>query len=88
MRARAGSPSSATPSSSPHSAGERLWSIAPATSGAPLASTPWFTGELGRLRDVTQGPDGELWFIGNNTDGRGSPSPGDDRLFRVRLAPA
>ena len=68
--------------------GERLWAIAPATSGAPLASTPWFTGELGRLRDVTQGPDGELWFIGNNTDGRGAPSPGDDRLFRVRLAPA
>ena len=68
--------------------GERLWSIAPATSGAALSATPWFTGELGRLRDVTAGPDGELWFIGNNTDGRGSPSPGDDKLFRVRLAPA
>ncbi|RZS64295.1 glucose/arabinose dehydrogenase [Agromyces ramosus] len=68
--------------------GERLWAIAPATTGAALASTPWFTGELGRIRDVTEGPDGELWFIGNNTDGRGAPSPGDDRLFRVRLAPA
>jgi len=68
--------------------GERLWAIAPASSGAPLASTPWFTGELGRLRDVTQGPGDELWFIGNNTDGRGAPSPGDDRLFRVHLAPA
>jgi glucose/arabinose dehydrogenase len=68
--------------------GERLWSIAPATSGGALAATPWFTGELGRLRDVTAGPDGELWFIGNNTDGRGDPSPGDDKLFRVRLAPA
>ncbi|KRE21089.1 hypothetical protein ASG80_15135 [Agromyces sp. Soil535] len=67
--------------------GERLWSIAPATSGAALSSTPWFVGELGRLRDVTAGPDGELWFIGNNTDGRGVPSPGDDKLFRVRLAP-
>lgn len=67
--------------------GERLWSIAPATSGAPLASTPWFVGELGRLRDVTAGPDGELWFIGNNTDGRGDPRAGDDRLYRVPLAP-
>ena len=67
--------------------GERLWSIAPATAGGPLTATPWFVGELGRLRDVTAGPDGELWFIGNNTDGRGSPSAGDDRLFRVRLAP-
>jgi glucose/arabinose dehydrogenase len=68
--------------------GERLWTIAPATSGAALSATPWFTGELGRLRDVTAGPDGELWFIGNNTDGRGDPSPGDDKLFRVRLGPA
>lgn len=68
--------------------GERLWTIAPATAGGALTSTPWFEGELGRLRDVTAGPDGELWFIGNNTDGRGVPSPGDDKLFRVRLAPA
>ena len=67
--------------------GERLWSIAPATAGGALAAAPWFVGELGRLRDVTAGPDGELWFIGNNTDGRGSPSAGDDKLFRVRLAP-
>lgn len=67
--------------------GERLWSIAPATAGGELNAAPWFVGELGRLRDVTAGPEGELWFIGNNTDGRGSPSPGDDRLFRVRLAP-
>ena len=68
--------------------GQRLWTIAPATTGGELVATPWFVGELGRLRDVTAGPDGELWFISNNTDGRGSPSPGDDRLYRVRLAPA
>ncbi|TYL54241.1 PQQ-dependent sugar dehydrogenase [Agromyces mariniharenae] len=68
--------------------GQRLWTIAPATAGGALTATPWFTGELGRLRDVTAGPDGELWFISNNTDGRGSPSDGDDRLYRVRLAPA
>jgi glucose/arabinose dehydrogenase len=67
--------------------GVRLWSVAPATAGGRLTATPWFVGELGRLRDVTAGPGDELWFIGNNTDGRGSPSAGDDRLFRVRLAP-
>jgi glucose/arabinose dehydrogenase len=67
--------------------GERLWSVAPATAGGPLSATPWFAGELGRLRDVTAGPEGELWFISNNTDGRGSPSAGDDRLYRVPLAP-
>ncbi len=67
--------------------GERLWSIAPATAGAALGSTPWFPGELGRLRDAAAGPDGELWILSNNTDGRGAPRPGDDRLYRVPLAP-
>jgi glucose/arabinose dehydrogenase len=40
-------------------------------------------GELGRLRHVAAGPDGALWVLTNNTDGRGSPRPGDDRLVRV-----
>ncbi|WP_136708436.1 PQQ-dependent sugar dehydrogenase [Agromyces sp. H66] len=68
--------------------GARLWSVAPATAGGELAATAWFENEFGRLRDVVPGPDGELWFVSNNTDGRGSPGPGDDRLFRIRLDPA
>lgn len=67
--------------------GERVWSVAPATSGGALTATPWFAGELGRIRDVTAGPDGSLWLLSNNTDGRGSPGEGDDRLYRVPLAP-
>ncbi len=65
--------------------GERLWVASPASGGAPSAS-PAFVGEFGRLRDAVPGPDGELWVITNNTDGRGSPGEGDDRLLRVRLA--
>ncbi|WP_254431412.1 sorbosone dehydrogenase family protein [Agromyces sp. Marseille-P2726] len=68
--------------------GQRLWSVAPASSGGELAASAWFVDELGRLRDAVPGPDGELWIISNNTDGRGSPSPGDDRLYRVPLATA
>lgn len=46
------------------------------------------TGELGRLRNVAPvvpgGDDGDgLWVLTNNTDGRGSPRDGDDRLVRV-----
>lgn len=67
--------------------GERLLVAAPASSGL-LPSTSWFVGEFGRIRDVAPGPDGELWMLTNNTDGRGSPGTGDDRLLRVRLAPA
>jgi len=42
-----------------------------------------FRGELGRLRDVVEGPDGTVYLITNNTDGRGRPGPSDDRLLRI-----
>ena len=43
-----------------------------------------FEGDFGRLRTVVEGPDGALYLLTNNTDGRGSPREGDDR---VRLIP-
>jgi quinoprotein glucose dehydrogenase len=48
----------------------------------------WFSGgqgegRFGRLRDVAEGPDGALYFLTNNRDGRGTPHPGDDRIYRV-----
>ncbi|WP_350349119.1 PQQ-dependent sugar dehydrogenase [Agromyces sp. G08B096] len=75
--------------------GERLWTVAPLSGVAPAGgraavtpvATPWFAGEFGRIRDVVPGPEGELWFLTNNTDGRGSPAAGDDRMLRVGLRP-
>jgi glucose/arabinose dehydrogenase len=46
----------------------------------------WFTDRYGRLRDVVEGPDGALYFLTNNRDGRGVPRPGDDRIYRVSPA--
>jgi glucose/arabinose dehydrogenase len=63
--------------------GERLWRIIPSTGEA----SDWFVHSFGRLRDVVSGPDGTLWFVSNNTDGRGNPGQGDDRLYQVRVAP-
>ncbi len=44
-----------------------------------------FAGKYGRLRDVVQGPDGSLYILTNNTDGRGAPKPGDDRILKLTL---
>ena len=38
---------------------------------------------LGRVRDVAQGPDGSLYVITSNTDGKGFPDSKDDRLLRI-----
>ena len=45
-----------------------------------------FAGDFGRLRDVAAASDG-LWLLTNNTDGRGDPRPGDDRIIGLRLQP-
>ena len=47
------------------------------------ASIEHLVGEHGRLRDVVRAPDGSVWAMTNNTDGRGSPRPDDDRIFEV-----
>jgi len=49
------------------------------------ASTDFFSGQYGRIRDVAVAPDGALWVLTNNTDGRGRPATGDDRVIRIML---
>ncbi len=41
---------------------------------------------LGRLRDAVAGPDGALYVLTNNRDGRGRPRSGDDRIVRIAVA--
>ncbi|MFC7686686.1 PQQ-dependent sugar dehydrogenase [Ureibacillus sp. GCM10028918] len=40
---------------------------------------------LGRIRDVRI-EDDTLYFISNNTDGRGTPQENDDKLYRISLS--
>ena len=65
--------------------GERVWVLYP--DQGPAGAVAYFQGQYGRIRDVVAGPDGTLWMITNNTDGRGQPREGDDRIIEVRLAP-
>ena len=38
---------------------------------------------MGRIRDVSVGPDGYLYLITSNTDGKGFPDGSDDKLLRI-----
>lgn len=42
-----------------------------------------FQDEFGRLRDVQTGPDGFLYLLTSNQDGRGAPKVNDDRILRI-----
>ena len=73
--------------------GERLWRVpllplppgAAPTDPAGVGTPQVVLDGYGRLRAVVVAPDGSLWVLTNNTDGRGTPRAGDDRILRVTL---
>ncbi len=48
-----------------------------------LSSQKSILSGIGRVRDVVQGPDGSLYVITSNTDGKGFPDSTDDKLLRI-----
>ncbi len=42
-----------------------------------------FKGKYGRIRNVAEAPDGSIYFLTNNHDGRGVPQGGDDKIIRL-----
>jgi glucose/arabinose dehydrogenase len=48
-----------------------------------LSSQKSILSGVGRVRDVVQGPDGSLYVITSNTDGKGFPDSTDDKLLRI-----
>ncbi|WP_019355754.1 PQQ-dependent sugar dehydrogenase [Streptomyces sp. AA1529] len=69
--------------------GERLWRI-PLEGGEPAAAPQAFLkGKYGRLRTVVadrgSGGGHGLWLVTSETDGRGSPEKGDDRILRLEV---
>jgi glucose/arabinose dehydrogenase len=48
-----------------------------------LSQEALLSGDFRRIRDVTEGPDGCIYFSTSNQDGRAEPFPDDDRILRL-----
>lgn len=65
--------------------GERLWFVPLGPEGEVGQPREHQLG-LGRLRAITQAPDGSLWVVTSNTDGRGDPGELDDQIVRLEIS--
>ncbi|MER7106784.1 PQQ-dependent sugar dehydrogenase [Streptomyces sp. NPDC000229] len=65
--------------------GERLWRI-PLAGAEPSADPqPFLEERYGRLRTVLAAGGDKLWLVTSETDGRGTPEAGDDRILRLEV---
>ncbi|MDX3615637.1 MULTISPECIES: PQQ-dependent sugar dehydrogenase [Streptomyces] len=65
--------------------GQRLWRIpldGTKTSADPQA---FLEGDYGRLRTVVSAGGDKLWLVTSETDGRGSPEGGDDKILELEV---
>lgn len=62
--------------------GQSVWEVPLDGSGK---ATSLDLGDLGRLRTIESAPDGSMWLSTSNTDGRGDPRNGDDRIVRLTV---
>ncbi|MEW2810031.1 PQQ-dependent sugar dehydrogenase [Streptomyces massasporeus] len=65
--------------------GKRLWRIPLNGTQASAEPQAFLEGEYGRLRTVVSAGGDRLWLVTSNTDGRGSPKDGDDRILELRV---
>ncbi|MFF8593240.1 PQQ-dependent sugar dehydrogenase [Streptomyces sp. NPDC015220] len=65
--------------------GERLWRVPMEGTRASAAPQAFLTGVYGRLRTVVSAGGGRLWLVTSNTDGRGKPRKGDDRILELEV---
>ncbi len=63
--------------------GESLYEATISQDGKVESIKAHLRGAFGRLRAIQVGPDGYFYISTSNTDGRGDPRSGDDKIIRV-----
>ncbi|MDX3640483.1 PQQ-dependent sugar dehydrogenase [Streptomyces sp. MB09-02B] len=65
--------------------GQRLWRVP--LDGTETAAEPqaFLEGDYGRLRTVVSAGGDKLWLVTSETDGRGSPEGGDDKILELEV---
>ncbi|MEV6948111.1 PQQ-dependent sugar dehydrogenase [Streptomyces sp. NPDC051172] len=66
--------------------GQRLWRIPLKGTAASAGPQPFLQGKYGRLRTVVPAGGDKLWLTTSNTDGRGDPKSGDDRILELQVS--
>ncbi|MFE4666570.1 PQQ-dependent sugar dehydrogenase [Streptomyces sp. NPDC056716] len=66
--------------------GERLWRVPLDGTEASADPQSFLTEEYGRLRTVVAAGGDKLWLVTSETDGRGSPGDGDDRILELEVS--
>ncbi|WP_229857936.1 PQQ-dependent sugar dehydrogenase [Streptomyces poonensis] len=65
--------------------GERLWRIPLKGTEASADPQAFLTEKYGRLRTVVSAGGDRLWLTTSETDGRGSPESGDDKILELEV---
>ncbi|BBC32744.1 Glucose/Sorbosone dehydrogenase [Streptomyces graminofaciens] len=65
--------------------GKRLWRIPLQGTKASADPQAFLEGEYGRLRTVVSAGGDKLWLVTSETDGRGSPEKGDDKILELKV---
>ncbi|MER6066205.1 PQQ-dependent sugar dehydrogenase [Streptomyces sp. NPDC001792] len=65
--------------------GQRLWRIPLQGTQASAPPQALLAGQYGRLRTVVAAGGDKVWLLTSNTDGRGRPEKGDDRLLELEV---
>ncbi|MFD6956974.1 PQQ-dependent sugar dehydrogenase [Streptomyces venezuelae] len=65
--------------------GERLWRVPVRGVEGDPEPQAFLEGEHGRLRTVLAAGGDKLWLVTNETDSRGTPEKGDDKILEVQV---